>query len=204
MRESLDIEYEGIFVRILDVFVERSTVWFMGVFGPSGLDIPILGPRRDGSLGEKSRNSEPWLSCLRSESIEMLVEGFSLKWRDRERDIRQHGALRGVESITRIQFYEDGDPGSADNSPAARSLFPTAPLLNDIAWEHDKLSFLVQIPSVPGMSQSLYWRANLTNTLFFVGVDPDEMTAGGELVPYAAPIQKYLATFIHVQDFGKY
>jgi hypothetical protein len=30
------------------------------------------------------------------------------------------------------------------------------------------------------------------------------MTAGGELVPYAAPIQKYAATFIYVQDFGKY
>jgi hypothetical protein len=97
---SLDVEYERMFIRILYVLVKCGTVWLMGVFGPSGLDIPILGTRRDGSLGERSRNSKPRLSCLGSESVEMLVEGSPLKRRDRERDIRQHGALRGVESVS--------------------------------------------------------------------------------------------------------
>jgi hypothetical protein len=79
-----------------------------------------------------------------------------------------HSTKELLEYITRIQFYEDEDAGSADNTPAARSLFPTTPLLDIIPLEDNKLSFLIQIPSDPGTSQSMYWRADLTNTLFFV------------------------------------
>jgi hypothetical protein len=71
------------------------------------------------------------------------------------------------EYTRRTRLYEDGDAGPADNTPVARSLLPTASLSNGIALEDNKLSFLIQIASVPGTSQSLYWRAELTNTFFF-------------------------------------
>jgi hypothetical protein len=65
--------------------------------------------------------------------------------------------LKLLEYTRRTRLYEDGDVGPADNTPAARSLLPTASLSNGIALEDNKLSFLIQIASVPGTSQSLYW-----------------------------------------------
>jgi hypothetical protein len=145
--------------------VETVNLWCLVINHkqePIGSCFPVNLPRHAcvGNLREKVKEMNP--------NVLANVDTVHLKVWKVENPESVHSTRELLEYITRIQFYEDGDLGSADNAPAARSLFSTTPLSDIIPLEDNKLSFLIQVPSDPGTSQSMYWRVDLTNTLFFV------------------------------------
>jgi hypothetical protein len=80
----LDIEYKhgfwfSVMVRKFDVLAKARTVRVMVIFGPTSLDLPLIGKRWKLRSHEVNGEDRPWLRRARPKTVKMLVNGMALE-----------------------------------------------------------------------------------------------------------------------------
>jgi len=93
----------------LDMLTETRAIGAVVVFGPPGLDLPMVWRWRESSFNQVGGETKPRTRCVHSNTEKMLVNIMSLKGWESESNIWEHGTIFGIKTVHFQMIPRDAD-----------------------------------------------------------------------------------------------